>query len=121
MRIEQTRVYNLFELIVVVLCGMNARAVTWADIERFGNDRLAWVRTFLRLKGFFRTTHLAACSRCSMLRSWSVAYSIGWTTCAVKSASRLPSMAKGARTIQDMIGRYKIPLLPKRKSTRCVA
>lgn len=50
-RIERTRVHDLFELVVVALCGTIAGADTWADIERFGNDRLAWLRTFLRLGG----------------------------------------------------------------------
>lgn len=50
-RIERTRVHDLFELVVVALCGTIAGADTWADIERFGNDRLAWLRTFLRLEG----------------------------------------------------------------------
>lgn len=50
-RIERTRVHDLFELVVVALCGTVAGADTWADIERFGNDRLAWLRTFLKLKG----------------------------------------------------------------------
>jgi predicted transposase YbfD/YdcC len=50
-RIERTRVHDLFELIVVALCGTIAGADTWADIERFGNDRLNWLRTFLRLDG----------------------------------------------------------------------
>jgi predicted transposase YbfD/YdcC len=50
-RIERTRVHDLFELVVVALCGTIAGADTWADIERFGNDRLTWLRTFLRLEG----------------------------------------------------------------------
>ena len=50
-RIERTRVHDLFELVVVALCGTIAGADTWADIERFGNDRLVWLRTFLRLEG----------------------------------------------------------------------
>jgi hypothetical protein len=29
----------------------DCRGDTWADIERFGNDRLARLRTFLRLEG----------------------------------------------------------------------
>jgi predicted transposase YbfD/YdcC len=37
--------------VVVAICGTLAGADTWADIERFGNDRLAWLRTFLRLEG----------------------------------------------------------------------
>jgi hypothetical protein len=49
-RIERTRVHDLFELVVVALCGTIAGADTWADIERFGNERLTWLRTFLRLE-----------------------------------------------------------------------
>jgi predicted transposase YbfD/YdcC len=49
-RIERTRIHDLFELIVVALCGTIAGADTWADIERFGNERLSWLRTFLRLE-----------------------------------------------------------------------
>src|SRR3954452_17653599 len=49
-RIERTRVHNLFELVVVALCGTIAGADSWADIERFGNHRLAWLRTVLPLE-----------------------------------------------------------------------
>jgi predicted transposase YbfD/YdcC len=49
-RIERTRVHNLFELVVVALCGTIAGADSWVDIERFGNHRLAWLRTFLQLE-----------------------------------------------------------------------
>ena len=48
-RIERTRVHDLFELVVVALCGTIAGADSWADIERFGNQRLSWLRTFLKL------------------------------------------------------------------------
>jgi predicted transposase YbfD/YdcC len=48
-RVERTRVHNLFELVVVALCGTIAGADSWADIERFGNQRLTWLRTFLKL------------------------------------------------------------------------
>jgi len=50
-RIERTRVHDLFELVAVALCGTIAGADSWADIERFGNDRLTWLRTFLKLEG----------------------------------------------------------------------
>ena len=49
-RMERTRAHDLFELVVVALCGTIAGANSWADIERFGNQRLAWLRTFLRLE-----------------------------------------------------------------------
>lgn len=48
-RVERTRVHDLFELVVVALCGTIAGADSWADIERFGKQRLPWLRTFLQL------------------------------------------------------------------------
>jgi predicted transposase YbfD/YdcC len=42
-------VHNLFELVVVALCGTIAGADSWVDIERFGKERLPWLRTFLKL------------------------------------------------------------------------
>ena len=48
-RVERTRMHGLFELIVVALCGTIAGADSWADIERFGKQRLPWLRTFLKL------------------------------------------------------------------------
>jgi len=49
-RIERTRAHDLFELVVVALCGTLAGADAWTDIERFGNERLDWLRTFLKLE-----------------------------------------------------------------------
>ena len=48
-RIERSRRHELFDLVVVALRGTIAGADTWADIERFGKERLAWLRTFLLL------------------------------------------------------------------------
>jgi predicted transposase YbfD/YdcC len=48
-RIERSRRHELFDLVVVALCATLAGSDTWADIERFGNERLAWLRTFLPL------------------------------------------------------------------------
>jgi predicted transposase YbfD/YdcC len=39
------------EVVVVALCGTIAGADSWADIERFGKQRLTWLRTFLKLEG----------------------------------------------------------------------
>jgi predicted transposase YbfD/YdcC len=50
-RMARTRVHDLFDLVVVALCGTIAGADGWADIERFGHERLDWLRTFLRLEG----------------------------------------------------------------------
>jgi predicted transposase YbfD/YdcC len=49
-RVERTRAHDLFELVVVALCGTIAGADSWADVERFGKGRLTWLRTFLRLE-----------------------------------------------------------------------
>jgi hypothetical protein len=48
-RVERTRRHELFDLVVVALCGTIAGSDSWADIERFGKERLAWLRTFLPL------------------------------------------------------------------------
>lgn len=48
-RVERTRHHELFDMVVVALCGTLAGADGWADIERFGNERLTWLRTFLPL------------------------------------------------------------------------
>jgi predicted transposase YbfD/YdcC len=49
-RVERTRMHDLFEIVVVALCGTIAGSDSWADAERFGNERLTWLRTFLRLE-----------------------------------------------------------------------
>jgi predicted transposase YbfD/YdcC len=49
-RVERTRRHDLFELVVVALCGTIAGADSWLDIERFGKERLEWLRTFLQLE-----------------------------------------------------------------------
>ncbi len=45
-RVERTKRHHLSDLVAIALCG----ADTWADVERFGNEKLAWFRTFLRLE-----------------------------------------------------------------------
>jgi predicted transposase YbfD/YdcC len=48
-RLERTRRHELFDLVVVALCASLANADGWTDVEHFGNERLAWLRTFLPL------------------------------------------------------------------------
>ncbi|MEX2185246.1 MAG: transposase family protein [Pirellulales bacterium] len=38
-RVERTRSHDLFELIVVALCGTIAGADSWVDVECFGTER----------------------------------------------------------------------------------
>ena len=49
-RMERTRRHELFEMVVVALCATIAGSDGWADIERFGVERLSWLRSFLRLE-----------------------------------------------------------------------
>jgi predicted transposase YbfD/YdcC len=49
-RVERTRRHDLFELVVIALCATIAGGDSWIDAERFGNERLAWLRTFLKLE-----------------------------------------------------------------------
>jgi len=49
-RLERTRRHELFDIVVVAICATIAGSNSWADIERFGNERLAWLCTFLRLE-----------------------------------------------------------------------
>jgi predicted transposase YbfD/YdcC len=48
-RVERTRRHVLQDMIVLSLCGMIANADTWADIERYGNTKLDFLRRFLEL------------------------------------------------------------------------
>ena len=48
-RVERTRRHELFDLVVVALCATLAGADGWADVERFGKERLTWLRSFLPL------------------------------------------------------------------------
>lgn len=41
-RVRWFRRHELFDLVVVALCGTIAGSDTWADIERFGEERLDW-------------------------------------------------------------------------------
>ena len=49
-RLERTRRHELFEIVVVAVCATIAGADSWTDMERFGNEKLDWLRTFLRLE-----------------------------------------------------------------------
>ena len=49
-RVERTREHGLFDIVVTALCATIAGSDSWVDIELFGNERLAWLRTFLKLE-----------------------------------------------------------------------
>jgi predicted transposase YbfD/YdcC len=48
-RVDRTKRHSLLDLIVVALCATLGGANGWADIERFGQAKLAFFRTFLAL------------------------------------------------------------------------
>lgn len=49
-RVKRTRAHELFDVVVVAICGTIAGSDSWLDVERFGKNRLAWLRTFLKLE-----------------------------------------------------------------------
>lgn len=49
-RIDRNKHHLLHEMIVVALCAAICGAEGWADVERFGNTKLAWFRRFLKLE-----------------------------------------------------------------------
>jgi len=46
-RVDRGNNYPLIEMIFVTLCATICRADGWADVERFGKAKLAWLRRFL--------------------------------------------------------------------------
>lgn len=49
-RVKRSLRHELFDLVVVALCATLAGSDSWADVERFGIERIDWLRTFLRLE-----------------------------------------------------------------------
>jgi predicted transposase YbfD/YdcC len=49
-RVERTKLHHPSDLVAIALCGAICGADTWADVERFGREKIEWFRTFLRLK-----------------------------------------------------------------------
>jgi len=49
-RIDRNKHHLLHGMIVVAFCAAICGAEGWADVERFGNTKLAWFRRFLKLE-----------------------------------------------------------------------
>ena len=49
-RIDRNKHHLLHEMVVVALCAAICGADGWADVERFGNTKLKWLRRFLKLE-----------------------------------------------------------------------
>lgn len=50
-RVARTRAHDLVELLVIALCTLLCRGESFYDMEEFARVRLAWLRTFLPLRG----------------------------------------------------------------------
>ncbi len=50
-RVERCRVHRLVEIVTIALCGVLCGADDWVAIEAFGQEKEAWLRTFLALPG----------------------------------------------------------------------
>jgi len=48
-RVRRTRYHSLHDILVIALCGVICGADDWVAIERFGNAKVAWFRSFLDL------------------------------------------------------------------------
>jgi predicted transposase YbfD/YdcC len=49
-RVNRGRNHELIEMVFVALTATLCGAQGWADVERFGNSKLAWLRRFVRLE-----------------------------------------------------------------------
>ena len=50
-RVERCKVHPLVEIVTIALCGVICGADDWVAIEAFGQEKEAWLRTFLTLPG----------------------------------------------------------------------
>jgi predicted transposase YbfD/YdcC len=50
-RVERCKVHLLVEIVTIALCGVICGADDWVSIEAFGQEKEAWLRTFLSLPG----------------------------------------------------------------------
>ncbi|QDS99938.1 ISAs1 family transposase [Adhaeretor mobilis] len=49
-RMERTKRHRLSDIVAIALCGAICGADSWADVERFGNEKIDWFRTWLPLE-----------------------------------------------------------------------
>ncbi len=50
-RVERSRVHRLVDIVTIALCGVLCGADDWVAIAAFGQEKEAWLRTFLELPG----------------------------------------------------------------------
>ena len=49
-RVERRKFHNLVEILVIAICGVICGADDWVAIEEFGNAKLEWFESFLKLE-----------------------------------------------------------------------
>lgn len=48
-RINRTIKHELMDIIIIAICAVICGADSWVDIENFGNQKIKWLKTFLKL------------------------------------------------------------------------
>lgn len=48
-RIERTRRHKLLDILALGICAVLSGAEQWIDIEAYGQEKVAWLKTFLEL------------------------------------------------------------------------
>src|SRR5947209_3184901 len=48
-RVERTKRHKLLDIIIIAICGMICGAEGWVEIEEFGKEKEAWLKTLLEL------------------------------------------------------------------------
>ncbi len=48
-RVERTKRHKLLDSIIIAICGMICGAEGWVEIEEFGKEKEAWLKTILEL------------------------------------------------------------------------
>lgn len=48
-RIDRTKLHKLRDIIIIAICAVICGAETWEDIERFGKDKIEWLKSILDL------------------------------------------------------------------------
>lgn len=48
-RMDRTKLHQLSDMTAIALCATLCGADSWADVERFGKEKIDWLRTFLSL------------------------------------------------------------------------
>ncbi len=48
-RVDRTKLHQLLDIMIIAICAVISGADGWVDVEEFGNAKIDWFRTFLKL------------------------------------------------------------------------